>query len=40
MPGRVAPARRVALFMGDGTPSIFTPAGRSLFDAAVQWADG
>jgi glucose/arabinose dehydrogenase len=40
MPGRAAPARRVALFMGDATPSIFTTAGQSLFDAAIQWADG
>jgi glucose/arabinose dehydrogenase len=40
MPGGAAPARRVALFLTDNTANILTADGRSLFDAAVQWADG
>jgi PKD repeat protein len=40
MPGRAAPARRVGLFMADATPTKLTAMGKSLFDAAVLWADG
>lgn len=37
MPGLVAPARRVGFFMQNATPRTLTPAGWSLFDAAVGW---
>ncbi len=37
MPGLVAPARRVGLFLFDTTPLHLTPKGWSLFDAAVRW---
>jgi glucose/arabinose dehydrogenase len=40
MPGLVAPGRRVAFFLEDGTAAALTPAGGSLFDAAVRWATG
>ncbi len=38
MPGLVAPARRVGLFLEDLTASLLTPSGWALFDAAVRWA--
>ena len=38
MPGLVAPARRVGLFMSDTTGAGFTTNGGLLFDAAVKWA--
>jgi hypothetical protein len=37
MPGLVAPARRVGLFLFDATPLHLTRQGWSLFDAAVRW---
>ena len=37
MPGLVAPARRVGLFLFDATALHLTPQGWSLFDAAVRW---
>jgi hypothetical protein len=37
MPGLVAPARRVGLFLFDTTSLSLTPQGWSLFDAAVRW---
>lgn len=40
MPGLAAPARRVQLFLTDGTASGLTTAGWSLFDNAVKWAAG
>lgn len=40
MPGRTAPARRTALFMGDNTAKYFSAAGQALFDAAVNWSVG
>jgi hypothetical protein len=40
MPGRSAPGRRVAFFLEDTTASALTPAGGTLFDAAVRWASG
>jgi hypothetical protein len=38
MPGLRAPARRVFLFMHDGTAAHLTSDGWALFDAAIQWA--
>lgn len=38
MPGLVAPARRVGLFLFDQTAPQLTPQGWALFDAAVRWA--
>ena len=40
MPGRVAPARRVAIFLAPEAldPWLLGPQGRALFDAAVAWA--
>jgi uncharacterized repeat protein (TIGR01451 family) len=40
MPGMVAPARRIGLFMYDTTAVSFTNDGGALFDAAVKWAAG
>lgn len=40
MPGRVAPARRVALFLGDTSASVLTASGWKLFDQAINWAAG
>jgi hypothetical protein len=40
MPGRSAPGRRVAFFLENTTASALTPAGGTLFDAAVRWASG
>ena len=40
MPGGAAPARRVALFMGDTAAASFTANGTALFDAAIGWAAG
>jgi hypothetical protein len=40
MPGLAAPARRLALFMGDVTATTFTASGTALFDAAIAWATG
>lgn len=40
MPGLAAPARRVQLFMTDGTAASMTAAGWALFDNAVKWAVG
>ncbi|MCA1592538.1 MAG: hypothetical protein LC754_07795 [Acidobacteria bacterium] len=40
MPGLVAPARRVGLFMYDTTAVSFHGPGRRLFDAAIKWATG
>jgi hypothetical protein len=40
MPGAVAPARRVALFLGDTTASVLSVGGWKLFDQAVNWAAG
>ena len=40
MPGLVAPGRRVGFFLEDSTASVLTPAGQSLFDAAVSWVTG
>jgi hypothetical protein len=37
MPGLVAPARRVGLFLFDTTALHLTPQGWSLFDASVRW---
>jgi len=37
MPGLVAPARRVGLFLFDRTALQLTPQGWALFDAAVRW---
>jgi len=37
MPGLVAPARRVGLFLFDATALQLTPQGWALFDAAVRW---
>ena len=38
MPGLVAPAKRVGLFLFRGTASTFTAEGWSLFDAVVDWS--
>lgn len=38
MPGLVAPARRVGLFLFDTTSLQLTPEGWQLFDAAVRWS--
>lgn len=38
MPGLIAPARRIALFLGDTTASVLTANGWRLFDQAVDWA--
>jgi len=38
MPGLVAPARRVGLFMSDTTAASFNTNGWTLFDAAINWA--
>jgi hypothetical protein len=38
MPGLVAPARRVGLFMSDTTAVGFNSNGWALFDAAINWA--
>lgn len=38
MPGLVAPARRVGLFMSDTTAASFNTNGWTLFDAAISWA--
>ena len=38
MPGLVAPAKRVGLFLFRNTANAFTPEGWSLFDAAVDWS--
>lgn len=38
MPGLVAPARRVGLFLFDRTALQLTPQGWALFDAAVRWS--
>ncbi len=40
MPGLVAPARRVGLFMHDNTAASFTADGGKLFNAAINWARG
>jgi hypothetical protein len=40
MPGLVAPARRVALFMSDNTAAVFNASGTALFNAAIGWAVG
>jgi hypothetical protein len=40
MPGLAAPARRVALYLGDTTAATFTAGGGALFDAAINWAAG
>jgi hypothetical protein len=40
MPGLVAPARRVALFLSDTTPAAVNDNGWALFDAAIRWAVG
>ncbi|HYY56657.1 MAG TPA: Ig-like domain-containing protein [Pyrinomonadaceae bacterium] len=40
MPGLVAPARRVGLFMFDTTAATFNSNGGNLFDAAIKWATG
>ncbi len=40
MPGLIAPGRRVGFFLQDTTASLLTPAGQSLFDAAVRWVTG
>jgi hypothetical protein len=36
----LAPARRVMLFLDNDTFASLSPAGTSLFDAAVDWAAG
>ncbi|MBT8372409.1 MAG: hypothetical protein HKO68_07295 [Desulfobacterales bacterium] len=38
MPGNVAPARRVGLFLFRGTAKSFTPDAWSLFNAVVDWS--
>ncbi|MGV7223935.1 MAG: hypothetical protein ACQ9MH_20720 [Nitrospinales bacterium] len=38
MPGLVAPAKRVGLFLFRNTANSFTPDGWSLFDSAVDWS--
>jgi hypothetical protein len=38
MPGGVAPARRVALFLNVDSPGVLTDAGWRLFEAAITWA--
>ncbi len=38
MPGLVAPAKRVGLFMSDTTAASFNANGGTLFDAAINWA--
>jgi hypothetical protein len=38
MAGKVAPARRVSLFLSDEAPPFLTPLAWSLFDAAIRWA--
>jgi hypothetical protein len=38
MPGLAAPARRVALFLGDSTATSLTTNGWALFDASIRWA--
>jgi len=38
MPGLVAPAKRVGLFLFRNTANAFTPEGWSLFDSAVAWS--
>jgi hypothetical protein len=40
MAGLAAPARRVALFVSNELPATLSPAGWTLFDAAVLWAVG
>ncbi len=40
MPGLVAPARRVGLFLFDATGRDLSPRGWTLFDAAVRWCLG
>lgn len=36
----LAPARRVMLFLGNETFTNLSPAGRMLFDAAIDWTAG
>lgn len=38
MPGRIAPARRVGLFLFDTTSVQLSPQGWALFDAAIRWS--
>lgn len=38
MPGLVAPARRIGLFLGDSTASVLTTNGWRIFERAVEWA--
>ena len=38
MPGLVAPAKRVGLFLFRNTANSFTPEGWSFFDSAVDWS--
>jgi hypothetical protein len=38
MPGLIAPAKRVGLFLFRNTANFFTPEGWSLFDCAVDWS--
>jgi hypothetical protein len=38
MPGTVAPARRVGLFLFRGAAKNFTPDAWALFDAAIDWS--
>jgi hypothetical protein len=38
MPGLIAPAKRVGLFLFRNTANSFTPDGWSLFDSAVDWS--
>ena len=40
MPGGIAPARRLSLFLFDHTAGTLTPEGWALFDAGVEWSAG
>jgi PA14 domain-containing protein len=40
MVGLAAPGRRVGFFLHDATPSLLTPSGQTLLDAALRWATG
>ena len=36
--GQIAPARRIGLFLNDGSPSVWTSQARQLFSSAIRWA--
>lgn len=40
MPGLTAPARRLALYLGDDSAGVLNSSGLNLVDAAIKWARG